>query len=249
MRSVEGTGKTIADAVRSCLVKLGLIEDEVTVEVLEEPKSGFLGFGNKPARVRVTEKENIHTGLEVPETAAPSAIKTQEAQPVSISAAIPAVPSEETSFTVEEAATKAKNFLQTVLTRMGLSVMIEKMIKPDKIILHIHGKNLGVLIGKHGQTLDALQYLTNLTTNQNENERYFVMLDIENYRHRREIALRKLALRLAARVRQTKEDVVLEPMNGYERKIIHLALQQEEHVQTDSDGQEPYRHVVIHYEV
>ena len=131
---------------------------------------------------------------------------------------------------------------------MGIDdVMIEKMNKGDKIILHLHGNNLGILIGKHGQTLDALQYLTNLTTNQGETARHFIMLDVENYRHRREETLKQLAVRLAGRVKKHGDRVVLEPMNGYERKVIHVALQNKEHIATESEGQDPYRHVVIYY--
>ena len=150
-------------------------------------------------------------------------------------------------FTAEEAAAKAREFLQEVLKNMGMQVVIEKMIKPDKIILHLHGKNLGILIGKHGQTLDALQYLTNLTTNQGKETRHFIMLDVENYRHRRDETLKQLALRLSGRVKKKGDRVVLEPMNGYERKIIHVALQDADHVRTESEGQDPYRHVVIYY--
>ena len=131
---------------------------------------------------------------------------------------------------------------------MGIDVVIENMIKSDKILLHLHGKNLGILIGKHGQTLDALQYLTNLTTNQGEDARHFIMLDVENYRHRREETLKQLAHRLANRVKQNGESVTLEPMNGYERKIIHVALQNDSEVRTESEGKDPYRHVVIYYQ-
>lgn len=264
MRTIEATGKTIEDAVRSGLVRLGLMEEEVTIEVLAEPKSGFLGFGSKPAKVRLTEKARktapIYDIEEEERKAAPPAepkaaeaaqaeAVTEEApeEPVEEPAADEAEPAEET-FTAEEAAAKAKAFLQDVLRNMGIDVMIEKMIKSDKIILHLHGKNLGILIGKHGQTLDALQYLTNLTTNQGEETRHFIMLDVENYRQRREETLKQLAVRLAGRVKRSGEKVVLEPMNGYERKIIHVALQNEAHVRTESEGQDPYRHVVIYYE-
>lgn len=264
MRTIEATGKTIEDAVRSGLVRLGLMEEEVTIEVLAEPKSGFLGFGSKPAKVRLTEKARKNAPIydieeEERKAAPPAAPKTAEAapaedvtaetpeEPVEEPAAVEAEPAEET-FTAEEAAAKAKAFLQDVLRNMGIEVMIEKMIKSDKIILHLHGKNLGILIGKHGQTLDALQYLTNLTTNQGEETRHFIMLDVENYRQRREETLKQLAVRLAGRVKRSGEKVVLEPMNGYERKIIHVALQNEAHVRTESEGQDPYRHVVIYYE-
>lgn len=263
MRTIEATGKTIEDAVRSGLVRLGLMEEEVTIEVLAEPKS-FLGFGSKPAKVRLTEKARKTAPIydieeEERKAAPPAEPKAAEAaqaeavtaeapeEPVEEPAADEAEPAEET-FTAEEAAAKAKAFLQDVLRNMGIDVMIEKMIKSDKIILHLHGKNLGILIGKHGQTLDALQYLTNLTTNQGEETRHFIMLDVENYRQRREETLKQLAVRLAGRVKRSGEKVVLEPMNGYERKIIHVALQNEAHVRTESEGQDPYRHVVIYYE-
>ena len=264
MRTIEATGKTIEDAVRSGLVRLGLMEEEVTIEVLAEPKSGFLGFGSKPAKVRLTEKARKNAPIydieeEERKAAPPAEPKAAEAapaedvtaetpeEPVEEPAAVEAEPAEET-FTAEEAAAKAKAFLQDVLRNMGIEVMIEKMIKSDKIILHLHGKNLGILIGKHGQTLDALQYLTNLTTNQGEETRHFIMLDVENYRQRREETLKQLAVRLAGRVKRSGDKVVLEPMNGYERKIIHVALQNEAHVRTESEGQDPYRHVVIYYE-
>ncbi len=264
MRTIEATGKTIEDAVRSGLVRLGLMEEEVTIEVLAEPKSGFLGFGSKPAKVRLTEKARKNAPIydieeEERKAAPPAAPKAAEAAPAEdLTAEVPEEPVEEPAageaepaaetFTAEEAAAKAKAFLQDVLRNMGIEVMIEKMIKSDKIILHLHGKNLGILIGKHGQTLDALQYLTNLTTNQGEETRHFIMLDVENYRQRREETLKQLAVRLAGRVKRSGEKVVLEPMNGYERKIIHVALQNEAHVRTESEGQDPYRHVVIYYE-
>ena len=194
MNHVEATGKTIEDAVRSGLVQLGLTRDEVTVEVLAEPKSGFLGIGSKPAVVRVTAKEEAEHVLQrqqedvrkaeeaEKQTAATETKAVAEPQSASEPAADPAEPetaspaddgedsvtdspAEESAdsvedFTAEEAAAKAREFLQEVLKNMGMQVMIEKMIKPDKIILHLHGKNLGILIGKHGQTLDALQYLS-----------------------------------------------------------------------------------------
>lgn len=281
MNHVEATGKTIEDAVRSGLVQLGLTRDEVTVEVLAEPKSGFLGIGSKPAVVRVTAKEEAEHVLQrqqedvrkaeeaEKQTAATETKAVAEPQSASEPAANPAEPETASpaddgedsvtdspakesadsveDFTAEEAAAKAREFLQEVLKNMGMQVMIEKMIKPDKIILHLHGKNLGILIGKHGQTLDALQYLTNLTTNQGKETRHFIMLDVENYRHRREETLKQLALRLSGRVKKKGDKVVLEPMNGYERKIIHVALQDAEHVRTESEGQDPYRHVVIYY--
>ena len=257
MSTIEATGKTIEDAVRSGLVRLGRMKEEVDIEILEEPKSGFFGFGSKPARVRITEKADVTpVPSEViqaePETevsaAEPKAADVVKAVEVAEPDMMEDEPSEPAVQEPEEAAAKGKAFLQEVLKNMGIDVVIEKMIKSDKILLHLHGKNLGILIGKHGQTLDALQYLTNLTTNQGENARYFIMLDVENYRHRREETLKQLAHRLANRVKQNGESVTLEPMNGYERKIIHVALQNDSEVRTESEGKDPYRHVVIYYQ-
>lgn len=261
MSSVEFTGKTIEDAIRSGLVRLGKIRDEVDVEVLVEPKSGFLGFGSKLARVRITERPTEKETTKTDEKPVVPVIDTDdEKKVIEESLETSDIPSEKDDvekdtqdvvkdvFTQEAAADKAKGFLQEVLHNMGMEVMIEKMIKEDKIILHLHGKNLGILIGKHGQTLDALQYLTNLTTNQGKENRHFIMLDVENYRHRREETLKQLAVRLSGRAKKSGERVILEPMNGYERKIIHMALQNDEHICTESEGQDPYRHVVIYYQ-
>ena len=262
MSTIEATGKTIEDAVRSGLVRLGRMKEEVDIEILEEPKSGFFGFGSKPARVRITEKADVtpvpseviqaepETEVSAAEPKAADVVKAVEVAEPDMMEDEPSEPAvqepEEEAFSAEEAAAKGKAFLQEVLKNMGIDVVIEKMIKSDKILLHLHGKNLGILIGKHGQTLDALQYLTNLTTNQGENARYFIMLDVENYRHRREETLKQLAHRLANRVKQNGESVTLEPMNGYERKIIHVALQNDSEVRTESEGKDPYRHVVIY---
>ena len=264
MSTIEATGKTIEDAVRSGLVRLGRMKEEVDIEILEEPKSGFFGFGSKPARVRITEKADVtpvpseviqaepETEVSAAEPKAADVVEAVEVAEPDMMEDEPSEPAvqepEEEAFSAEEAAAKGKAFLQEVLKNMGIDVVIEKMIKSDKILLHLHGKNLGILIGKHGQTLDALQYLTNLTTNQGENARYFIRLDVENYRHRREETLKQLAHRLANRVKQNGESVTLEPMNGYERKIIHVALQNDSEVRTESEGKDPYRHVVIYYQ-
>ena len=250
--------------MRSGLVRLGRMKEEVDIEILEEPKSGFFGFGSKPARVRITEKADVtpvpseviqaepETEVSAAEPKAADVVEAVEVAEPDMMEDEPSEPAvqepEEEAFSAEEAAAKGKAFLQEVLKNMGIDVVIEKMIKSDKILLHLHGKNLGILIGKHGQTLDALQYLTNLTTNQGENARYFIMLDVENYRHRREETLKQLAHRLANRVKQNGESVTLEPMNGYERKIIHVALQNDSEVRTESEGKDPYRHVVIYYQ-
>lgn len=144
-------------------------------------------------------------------------------------------------------ADKGKQFLQDMFAKMGLAVQIEKMMTADKITFQIHGEELGILIGKHGQTLDAIQYLTNLVANKEVTGHCHIVVDVENYRARREETLVNLAKRLASKVKRNRQKISLEPMSAFERKIIHLTLQNEPHIVTDSEGEEPYRHVVIAY--
>lgn len=155
----------------------------------------------------------------------------------------------ETPFSQEEqnaTAEEAKQFLAGVFQGMGFEVAMEKMTNEERILLNLRGKGLGILIGKHGQTLNALQYLTNLAAGRLYHHRYFVMLDVENYRARREQTLTALARRLADKAKRTGMPVELEPMEPGERRIIHLALQNDPGVVTGSEGEGSYRHVVIH---
>jgi len=139
----------------------------------------------------------------------------------------------------------AQDFLDKIFSLMKLQVEIEKISKQDNTVFNIRGSDLGILIGKHGQTLDALQYLTNLTANRDNESKVRIVLDVEDYRQRRTDTLTRLASRLADNVRRRGEKVVLEPMSSNERKIIHLALQNDQRVVTYSEGEEPYRKVVI----
>lgn len=139
----------------------------------------------------------------------------------------------------------ALDFLETIFQLMKLEVQIEKVEKEDTIGFNIHGNDLGILIGKHGQTLDALQYLTNLAANRDVDSKIRIILDVEDYRQRRTDTLTRLAARLADSVKRRGEKVVLEPMSPNERKIIHMALQDDQRIITYSEGEEPYRKIVI----
>lgn len=202
--SVEKTGKTVDEARQAALAELGIPEDRVAFEILEEPSKGFLGLiGTRSARVRVT---------------------VLELSPLE----------------------KAEEFLQRIFQSMQLSVQIERQETDGLMFLNLRGENLGILIGKHGQTLDALQYLVNLAANRGLTEdRLRLVLDVGQYRERREETLRSLARRLADKVSQSGRKIMLEPMNRRERKIIHLELQDYTGVLTFSAGDEPYRKVVI----
>ena len=141
----------------------------------------------------------------------------------------------------------AKNFLNDVFAAMNMTVVINAEYKEDgrELDIDLAGDDMGVLIGKRGQTLDSLQYLVSLIVNKESTEYIRVKVDTENYRKRRQDTLENLAKNIAFKVKRTKRTVSLEPMNPYERRIIHSALQNDKFVTTHSEGEEPYRHVVV----
>ena len=140
---------------------------------------------------------------------------------------------------------RAKLFIEKVTKAMHRLVSISVISNEDAVTLNLKGDDLGILIGKHGQTLDALQYLTNLVANREGRERIRFIVDVEDYRKRRADTLQQLALRLADRVKRSGDRVVLEPMTPHERKIIHMSLQEDLRIETYSEGEEPFRRVVI----
>ena len=145
----------------------------------------------------------------------------------------------------KETADMAAKFLQDVFHGMHLDVTMERFLTPERIRFNLHGEGLGVLIGRHGQTLDALQYLTNLAAGKKYHHHYFVLLDVEDYRERRQKTLESLAKRMAGKVKRTGKPEKLEPMNAADRRIIHLTLQDDPSITTESEGEVPYRAVVI----
>lgn len=243
MMSVEKTGKTIDNAITDALIELGATTEEVDIEILEKGSKGFLGLGAKEARVRVTLKEISNTQenlksankedvlVEIKES-----IK-QDKEEVKVDTHI--------DLNINEAIELAKSFLDSVLKEMGIEATFESNVENDRVYLNISGEKMGMVIGKRGDTLDALQYLTNIVVNKERNEYVKIMLDTENYRSRREETLRKVAYKFAKKATQTKRPVILEPMNPYDRRIIHSALQDSHHVKTHSEGKEPFRRVVI----
>lgn len=199
-----------------------------------------------PAEAPTVEAETEAAPAEEP---APEAAEEEATAPAEAETETAAPRRSEAPFSQEEqnaTAEEAKKFLAGVFKGMGLEVAMEKMTNEERILLNLRGKGLGILIGKHGQTLNALQYLTNLAAGRLYHHRYFVVLDVENYRARREQTLTALARRLADKAKRTGLPVELEPMEPGERRIIHLALQNDPDVVTDSEGEGSYRHVVIH---
>ncbi|MBR4959226.1 MAG: protein jag [Phascolarctobacterium sp.] len=253
MAFVEKTAKTVEEAVAAALSELNITAEEAVIEVLEEGKKGLFGFFGKDAKVRVTAKEVVVEETVV-ETAAPEAApvvetvvetEVKEEAPVATEERVAREPKK---FVVsDESVAKAREFLQKVFNAMKIDVVMEKFVNKNDgtVTFKLHGADMGILIGKHGQTLDSLQYLTNLVANKNSAERVRVIIDVEDYRDRRIETLNRLAYRLADKVKRSGERVALEPMNPHERKIIHMALQNDRRVTTLSEGDEPFRHVVI----
>ena len=242
---IEKSAKTVEDALKAALEELGAKENEVEYEIIEEASKGFLGLiGSKPAKVRVTIKEN---GEKNTENEKPIDKKIEEKENVvekdDVKEKIEKKPKDDGSDnkTIEV----AMKFLQDVFRDMQLEVKIESESAGDVHVFNVCGENLGILIGKHGQTLDALQYLVNLAANRNGGDKVHFIVDVENYRKRRAETLQNLARNLADRAIRMNQSVKLEPMNRYERKIIHTSLQDDEKVTTYSKGEEPYRYIII----
>lgn len=266
MRTVRITAKTVEAAVEQGLKQLGITKSEATIEVIAEPSSSLFGLiHKKDAIVEISapdieeEKEEAVETVEAMPAEAPVEVAAEETAEEPAEEKISEGPKTEETvegkeekkefvFDPEEqlqTANEAKEFLQNVFKGMHLDVQMERMINEERILINLRGEGLGILIGKHGQTLDALQYLTNLAAGKQFKNRYFVLLDVENYRERRKDTLEALAKRLAGKVKRTGEPVKLEPMPAGERRIIHLALQNDPAVTTESEGDVPYRYVVI----
>lgn len=261
MRTVRITAKTIEAAVAEGLEKLGISREEAVVHVVEQPSSGLFGLIHKKMAVVDISAPDEEAEEDTVEEASP-AEEAKEETPAEVPQAEEAAEEvkeeapaeekkaerEEPTFDPEEqkkVAEEAKTFLASVFAGMHLAVTMECRMTEERIMINLVGDGLGILIGKHGQTLDALQYLTNLAAGKSFRHHYFILLDVENYRERRQDTLEALARRLAGKVKRTGEEIRLEPMAAGERRIIHLALQDDHAVSTDSEGEAPYRYVVI----
>ena len=254
--TMEWTGRTVEAALEAAAADLGCAPASLEYTVLEQPSRGFFGLiGRKDARIRVRDID----GAAVAETKAadPSADmaeletrleeeveETQVDAPAKAASAKAAKAKDAVSLLEQEK--RARKFLEDVFAAMKIEVELQRSETEEGILFQIEGESLGILIGKHGQTLDALQYLTNLAANSGvAGERLHVQLDIEGYRARREETLTRLAGHLAEKACRIGQEIHLEPMNRHERKIIHMALQDSRKVSTYSAGDEPRRYVVI----
>jgi spoIIIJ-associated protein len=216
-REIERSAPSVEEAVEAALEELGASEQEVSVEIVQEPRSGFLGVGSQPAVVRVrlrARREDL---------------------------------SEDE---LEEQGEVAAEFLEGLLSRMGLRAGVDLEIKDGTMYAEIAGEgpddeDMGLLIGRHGLTLEALQELTRLVVGRRTDSRCRVVVDVQGYRQRRRDRLVARAREAARRVARTGREVELEPMNAYERKVVHDAVAEVSGVTSSSRGEEPERRVVI----
>ena len=279
IKFIDMTGKTEDEAIRRALEQLGLERDDVSVEILERAKSGFLGIGGSPATVRVSyddgqpEPKSEPVKPE-PKSAAPKAEKKpvycaevlqkevrarekqereakrgeRRAEPKAEKAPRePAVLGEEVR---DEKSEQIRTFLSGLLEHMDAKAEVKVYeVEKNRYKVILEGEKLGALIGRRGETLDAIQQLTNYSINRGgESKRARVQIDAENYREKREESLERLAQKVAGKVTRYRRNITLEPMNAYERHVIHTALQDTQYITTFSIGTEPNRRVVVSYD-
>ena len=267
---IETTGRSEEDAIAAALFQLGLDRDDVSVEVIERAKSGFLGFGGNPAKVRVSYE--VPGEEETPAAQAEEKAPVEEPKP----AAKPAAPKQEEKNTLQPGdevligkeekkpapapvselepaaaddpkAMKIREFLEGLMEHLNVQATpdIYRSETGYKVILQGHG--LGAIIGRRGETLDAIQQLTNYSVNRGQSKRVRIHIDAEGYRAKREESLQRLAVKVAGKVVKYRKNMTLEPMNAYERHVIHAALQDYPNVTTYSTGVEPNRRTVVAY--
>ena len=246
---LEKTGKTEDEAIAAALRELGMERDDVSVELVERAKPGFLGIGAQPAKVRVSWETADETPA--PAAAAPVEEKKPAEKPaVKVEAAEEKKPASAAAAPADESADYAavRGFLSGLLEHMGIDAEINMSEREGGgIMVDLAGPGMGAVIGRRGETLDAIQHLTNYAVNHGSEKHLRVSVDAENYRAKREESLTKLAEKMAEKAIKYKRSMALEPMNSYERHVIHTALQNYEGVTTASTGTEPNRRVVVSY--
>ena len=229
MATVTKTAASVEEAIKAALEELGVTEDQAEIEVISEPSSGFLGVGKKDAEVKVTVKDD-----------APIAAEDDNDDDTYYG--------DDENFegdTATEAEDAAVNFVAEVLSGIGIHGNMDSYREDDTIYISVTGSDCASAIGRHGETLDAISYMTNLIANKHSEERVHVHLDVGGYKKHREQVLRNLAGKAASRALRTGRKVDMEPMNPAQRRLIHAYLQDFEGVTTHSEGVEPNRHVVV----
>lgn len=269
MEYITVSAKTVDDAITEALIQLGVTSDKLDYEVIEKGSAGFLGIGMKQAVIKARKKEEPKeepVAEEVKEEPKKEIVKEhkeskkehkkefkkEKAEEIKEEKAEVKEPEQkkesELAKVNDETVAVCVKFVSDVLNAMGMkdAKVTSKIDEEGALSIDVEGSNMGILIGKRGQTLDSLQYLTNRVANKMQEGYVRVKLDTEDYRRRRKETLENLAKNIASKVKRTRRAVSLEPMNPYERRIIHSALQGDKFVSTKSEGEEPFRHVVVY---
>lgn len=254
---IEITGKSVEDAFMNAIVELETTSDNIGYDVIDKGSNGILGFGSRPAKIKAWVKSEVEAEKKAEEEKAAEVKSTEAAAPAANSDKADAT-SDNSDEVLSEPHKKMvvtcdvdkviRDFLDNMFKAMDMDVNIDIKINEEEgcVNVELGGDEMGLLIGKRGQTLDSIQYLVSLVVNK-ENEKYMrVKVDTEDYRKRRKETLESLAKNIAYKVKRSKRPVSLEPMNPYERRIIHSALQNDKFVATRSEGEEPFRHVIVY---
>jgi len=238
---------SVEEAIDAALEELGVQQDAVEYEVESEPGRKMFGLGgDKGARVRVWLKEGFVKEMETSEESDEVSDDVDDVAPQPRVDGIAETPSDLSDEELDKVADEAVLVIQTIVGAFGLETSVEEYEGDEnELILDVVGSDLGVLIGRHGRTLDAMQTLVSAVTNRRLGFRYPVLVDVEGYRNRRRVKLEEIGRRAADRVGRSGEPVKLRPMSSYERKMIHMALRNDQRITTSSEGEEPFRQVVV----
>ena len=245
----EFTAKNVDDAITEACESFCVTSDKLDYEVVTSGSSGFLGINAKPAIIKARVKEEKSEEIKIDDIKIDTKVSSkQEVKNKKVKETVKEVEKAVSSdINADEVCDKANKFLKEVFDAMKMEVVVKTSFnQSDKILdIELSGDEMGVLIGKRGQTLDSVQYLVSLVVNRDYSEYIHVKVDTENYRERRKATLENLAKNISYKVRKSRHSVALEPMNPYERRIIHSALQGDRFVTTHSEGEEPFRRVVV----
>lgn len=238
MDSIEIEGKTIDEAIEKACNEFNVPREKLNIEIISDGATGFLGLGSKKAKIRASIM-SIDMAIDTPTT--PSQKGAQKKSSVISSSMEP----EESKDSAETPGMRAKTILEGILLRMNLDCLITVEETADTILLNIKGDGSGLLIGKRGQNLDAIQYIVNKAVSKYTNNRKMIVVDTESYRGKREESLIALAEKLAEKVKKSKKALTVGHMNAHDRRVIHLALQNDESLTTKSRGEGEFRKIVI----
>lgn len=241
MKAIEIDGKTIDEAIEKACSDFGVSRDKLHIEILSEGTSGFLGLlGSKRAKIKASLM-SIDMTIDTSPSPSKTITKAKKHEESVASASL----DQATDKSGETVALRAKTVLEGILAGMGIHTPVSVEETEDSILLNIQGDGGGLLIGRRGQNLDAIQYIVNKAANRSANGRKMIIIDTEAYRRRREESLISLAEKLGEKAKKTKKAITVSHMNAHDRRIIHMALQNDESLTTKSRGEGEYRKIVI----